>query len=316
MSENTGVPTPEATIEASETGEASTPTASLAEMTGAAKPEASKEPSKEAKVEQAKAESKKKFKLKVDGKEEDFELDLGNEEELKKHLQLSKASQKRMQEMSDLRKQVEEFVEFAKKNPRGLLKELGLDDRKFAEEIINEALEESKKTPEQIEREKLQKELESLKAERDKEKSERERAEFERIKSEQAQKLDDEMTSALDTGGLPKSPYTIKRMADYMLLAARNNVDLNPADIVHLIKKEMQSDLKDFFSASPDELVEELVTSDRITNIRKKALAKSREQASVQNATQVKPTGNTEAKSESSKKDAKKQTVRDWLYNS
>lgn len=279
---------------------------SIAEINGSApKAEAKSEP----------VSNKKKYKLKVDNEEIEEEFDLSNEEEIKKHLQMSKVSQKRMKESADMRKQIEEFLEFAKKDPRGLLRELGHDDKQLAEQILNEAIEEAKKSPEQIEREKLTKELETIKAERDKEKTEREKSEFERLKAEHAQRLEQDMTVALDTGGLPKSPYTLKRMADYMLLAAQNNVDLNPRDVVPLIKKEMQADLKDFFGASPDELIEELVSSERITNIRKKALAKAREQSSVQSANSVKSTG-ADVKPKEEKKEVKKIGLREWLSNS
>lgn len=300
--------------ESSETENTSTSAGpSIAEINGVS--ESKKEPEVKADAPKTQA-SKKKFKVKLDGQEEDVELDLSNEEEIKKHLQMSKVAQKRMAEQAELRQQIEEFLEFAKKDPRGLLRELGHNDRELAEKILAEAIEEAKKSPEQIEREKLQKELEALKAERDKEKTEREKAEFERLKSEHAQKLEQGMTEALSNGGLPKSPYTLKRMADYMLLAAQNNVDLNPSDVVPLIKKEMQSDLKDFFGASPDELIEELITSERIANIRKKSLAKAREQASVQSASSVKSTGADVKPRTEEKKEVKKIGLREWLNNS
>lgn len=263
--------------------------------------------------EEPKKGNKKTLKLKVDGQELEETLDLDDEDSLRKHLQLSKAAQKRMQEYADLRKQVEEFVEFARKDPRALLKEVGYDPEKFAEELMNERIENSRKSPEQLEKERLVKELEQLKKERETEKSAREKAEYERLKNEEAQKLDDMMSQALTSGGLPKSAATVKRMADYMLIAAQNNVDLEPSDLIPLLKKELQDDLKDLFSASPDELVEELVSKERIANIRRSQLAKAKQQAQTQTANQVKSAG--VAKS-SEKAAPKKMTVRDWLRSS
>lgn len=102
--------------------------------------------------------TKKKFNLKVDGKDEQLELDLANEEELKKHLQMSRAAQKRMQQFSEYEKGVKGLFETLKNDPLKVLSDprLGIPDavrKKLAESIINNEIEEMQKSPEQRKRE-------------------------------------------------------------------------------------------------------------------------------------------------------------------
>lgn len=265
----------------------------------------------ESKADKAIKEQIRKFKLKIDGKEE--ELD---EAEVLKRAQLASGAQKRMQEAAQLRKDVEQLIEALRTNPLELLTNpaLGIDIKKVFEDYASRQLEEATKTPEQKEREKLQKELEDLRKQAQSEKEAREKAEFERLKEKAALDLDEQMTAACENAGLPKSPYVIKRMADYMILAAENGVKVAPMDVLPIVKREMQEDLKQFFASSPDDLVEELLSKERISNFRKKALAAAKKP--VETANSIKSTGNSSsAEVQEKKSEGKKQTISSWLRN-
>lgn len=234
----------------------------------------------------------KKFKLKIDGVEEDFELDLSNEEEVKNHLQKSRASSKRMQEAADLRKSAEQFIDMLKKNPRKVLSDpnIGVDLKNLAKEIIDGELEDAAKTPEQREKEQLQRELEEIKDKYKKEEETRKERDFKRLQAEQEEKIQSNIESALKDGGLPKSPYTVRKMAELMILALENGKNLEPKDLVPMLRKQMNSDIKELFSASNDDVLEELLGKDNITRLRKKNVAKVQKQV-AQTAGAVKSTG-------------------------
>lgn len=253
----------------------------------------------------------KKFKLKVHGKEVEEEVDLDNEEELTKRFQLAKAAQVKMQEARELQKAAEEFVNLLKTNPRKVLNDpnIGVDLKKLAQEIINEEIEESQKTPEQREKEKLQRELEELKAKFEREEKERQEREFQRLQAEQEEKIQNDIESALQTGELPKTAYTVRKMAEMMMLALQNDIDLSPKDLVPLLRKQMQADVKDLFGAASDDIIEELVGKERISAIRKKKVAQAQKQV-AQTANAVKPTG-SEVKA--AKKEAKPISIKDFL---
>jgi hypothetical protein len=278
-----------------------------------AAPAASTEPTKE-----EIKELKKRLKIKVDGEEFEEEIDLADEEGLKRHLQMSKVAQKRMQEFSSLRKEVEDFVGAMKdpKQARAIMRELGLNERELAELIINDAIEESKKTPEQLAMEKIEQEKEKLRKELDAIKKEKEESEL-RAKQERFEKeLENEMITAIDKAGVPVSPYMIKRTADFMSLALENNIKLSPAEILPLVISEVKGDIKKLVADMPDEVLEEYLTKDRLSNYRKKAIAKAKEVAQAVGQSQVKATGQSELKTKeekAAKDEPKKMSVRDWL---
>lgn len=237
-----------------------------------------------------------KFKLKVDGREEDFEIDLNDHEQVKNHLQKSRASSKRMEESANLRKSAEQFIELLKTNPRKVLSDpnIGVDLKNLAQEIINDQLEQAAKSPEQIEKEQLQKELQEIKDKYKKDEDDRKDRDFKRLQAEQEEKIQNNIESALKDGGLPKSPYTVRKMAELMMLALENGKNLEPKDLVPMLKNQMNADFKDFFSASNDDVLEELLGKERISSMQKRRIAKVKAtQPTAQTASSVKPTGTT-----------------------
>jgi hypothetical protein len=243
----------------------------------------------------------KKLKLKVDGKEEDFELDLDNDEELIKHLQLGKMGQKRASEKAQLEKELTAFIEALRGDPLSLLEqELGLNKEKIIEDYINNQIEAAKKTPEQLEREKMEKELQALRAERKREKEESERRELERLQQQEFERVDMQMEQALTKSDLPKSPFVVKKIADYMLVAIENGYDVTPEDVIPLVREEMHADLKEMFGALPEDVVEGLLGEQVINKLRKRRVAKAQEARKALPASKVNDTG-TGKKEESNK---------------
>ena len=183
------------------------------------------------------------MKLKVDGREFEeslpFEVEEGSEAEeyLRKNLQMSKMGQSRAQQYSNLEKEVKNFIEELRKNPRKILSDpaIGLDVKDLARQIIEEEIENSKKSPEQLKAEKLEAEIKALKEEKEKEAKQRREEEFERLKTQQIERYDMLMEQALNKTDLPKSPYVVKKMADYMLIGLQNGKDITPEDVPPLV---------------------------------------------------------------------------------
>lgn len=230
----------------------------------------------------------KKYDIVVDGKSESIELDLNDDEAVKKHLQRGKSADNRFKEASDIRKAALDFIDQLRKNPKKVLADpnINVDLKKFAQEIINEEVEQMAKSPEQRDKEKLQKELEDLKEKFKTDEENRKNAEFERLQAEQEQKLTDDISSALDTGGLPKTPYTVKKMAEMMMIALQNDIDLTAKDVVPIIRKQMQAEIKEMLSASSDDVLEEFL-KDQLPRIRKRNVAKAKEIATANNIKQA-----------------------------
>lgn len=270
-----------------------------------------------------KAEAKKTLKslrIKVDGREfeEDLPFELPDDEEavewMKRNLQMSRMGQKRSQELSTLEKEVRQFVDELKKNPRKVLSDptIGIDVKRLAAEIIEEEIENAQKSPEQLEKERLERELKDLKEQREREKEELNQREFERIQQESFERYDMLIGQALEKSDLPKSPYIVKKMADYMLLGLQNGIDLSPTDVVPIIREELQDELKDMFAVMPEEVVEAIIGQDVFTRIRKKNIAKAKQTKVPPTAKNLAADTGKTSKPEA-EKPAQKQSIKDFF---
>lgn len=233
----------------------------------------------------------KKLKLKVDGKEYDEEIDLDNDEELVRHLQLSKMGQKRAQEKTDLEKQMKSFFEAFQKDPFATMQELGQDPNKLIDDYINQQLENAKKSPEQVAHEKLQAELAALKRERETEKETLKNKELERLQQHAFEQYDMQMEQSLTKSSLPKTPYVVKKIADYMLVGLEAGYDVTPEDVIPLVQEEMNSDLKDMFAALPEEQVEALLGEQVLNKLRKRRVAKAQASQAAVNKPKIEDSG-------------------------
>lgn len=224
------------------------------------------------------ANRKKKLKYKVDGEEFDEEIDFDNEEELVKKLQYSKVAHKRMNEKAQLEKEVENFLTELRKNPRKVLSDprIGVDIKQLAASMVEEEIQNSRKSPEQLEKEKLQARLQELEDERKHEKEEAQKRELDTLQQREFERYDTLMTKAIEKSDLPKSPYVVKKMADYMLMGLKDGLDITPEDVLPMVREEIQNDLKEMFAVMPDEVIEAMVGKDVFTRVRKKNVAKAK----------------------------------------
>lgn len=243
--------------------------------------------------EKAIAAMKKKFKLKVDGEEIEEEVDLSNEEDLKKRLQLAKAAQKRMQENAHMKKAVQDFYDLLQNNPDEALSQLGFDPLKFSEERLRREIEEQKKSPQQKEFERQQMELEKHRKELEKLKKEREESELRALEERYHRQLEDEILGAIDgVKDVPRSAYFIKRVSDMMASFIRSGkTDVTAKDIVPIVRKQIKQELKDMYSSAPEDILEELWGKQNLDRLRKKRIAKVREAKKLQSVKDIKSTG-------------------------
>lgn len=226
--------------------------------------------------------TKRKLNLKVDGEEISEEFDPMDDEYMTRQLQLAKMAQKRAATAGDLQKRLDQigsYLEQAKSDPkkfRALAKELGIDEKQLAATIIEEEIANSQKTPEQLAKESLENELRELREEREREQSEWKKREFERLQNQEMERYDIAMSNAIEKSDLPKSPYVVKKMADYMLMGLAKGIDIQPNDVLPLVREEIQEDLRQMFAVLPEETVEKLIGKDVLGKLRKKNVAKAK----------------------------------------
>lgn len=234
---------------------------------------------------EAKAEAKRirELKLKVHGQEYTEELPFEIEEDpevveyLTKQLQLSKAAQRAMQEKSTFEKQVGQFFQDMKSNTKAKLIELGIDPKEFAAQVIEEEIRKAQMSPEQLKQMELEQELNRLREEAKAKEEEFNQRELERVRAIEFEKIDTQMTQALDRSDLPKKPYVVRKIAEYMLIGANNGIDLTPEDVLPLVRQDLLGDLQEVLGSLPEDKAEEFIGKEVLTRFRKKNLAKAKQ---------------------------------------
>lgn len=226
----------------------------------------------------------KKLKLKFNGREieEDlpFEIEEKHADWMTKQRQMAMLGQHKSQEYNQLEREVGAFIEQLR-NPATRRKALsnpaiGMDIKEFAAQVLQEEIEESQKSPEQIREEELTRQLEELRAERETEKEAASRQELERLTDREFERYDNLMSSALESSDLPKSPYVVKKMTEYMIEAVENGMDIEPKHILPLIRNEMLGDVQEMLRSMPPEMVEQILGNDIISALRKNRVAASK----------------------------------------
>lgn len=255
----------------------------------------------------------RKLKLKVDGEEFEEEFDPNDDEYMTRQFQMAKVAQKRMNDFASLQKEVVAFVQDLKKNPRKALSDpaIGLDVKQLAAQIIEEEIAESKKSPEQIEKEKLQAELQEMKAEREREKQDAQAKEYERLVAQTEQQYDLQIDAALQKTELPKEDYIVKRIADYLYVGLKAGRDVSVEDVMPLVEEEMLSDLNHLINVLPDDKLDKFIGKAIQDRMRKKNVAKAK--ATKQAVGSNKTLDVAKKSTDSKKKEGPKKTFKEYF---
>lgn len=269
---------------------------------------------KETKSEKEIKKALKKYELQVNGKKKSIELDFDNDEDVKKYLSKAMAADEKFEEAAMTRKQAEQLVMMLKQNPLAILRhpELGLDVKALATQILNQELDEMQKTPEQKKLEEMEKQLKDREEMLKKIEEEKRQSEMARLQAEAYQQIDDDITDALSTSDLPKSPYVVKRIADAMIEAVNLGYeDVRVGDIMPYVEQQILTEIQAMFEAKPAETMEKIIGKKNLDTYRKSKVSKAKAKP-VETAQQVKDTGAKDKPKEDAK-DEKKVRFKDMF---
>lgn len=209
------------------------------------------------------------FKLKVDGQE----LELP-ESEVLSLAQQGKSASKRFQEAATAKREAQEIVQFLKSNPKQAFQKLGIDVRKFSEDSLMEIIQQEKMTPEQRTAAAERQELASYK-EREKQAAEQAKTAKQDADTMAAAKVYDEtFTKALAEKGVPKTPFTIVRMAQLTIAAQKKNLPIDASKIAQLVREDYQKEHNVLLDGLEGEDLLKFFSKDVLKKISKAQLAK------------------------------------------
>lgn len=211
-------------------------------------------------------EAARKFKLKVDGREEEL-----GEEEVIRYASMGKAANKRFQEAAKMRQEAEQFVSLLKRDPIKALSDpkIGHDFRQLAEQYLSQQLEQEMMSPEQRKAREMEQKL--------REYEDRERQEVETKREQEMRSLEDKyaegftktITDALSMGGVPKTPKTVKRMAELMHKNLQHGFELEPKHLIEMVREDYLAEIKELFGASDGDTLLGLLGDENAGKIRK-----------------------------------------------
>lgn len=255
----------------------------------------------------------KKYKIVTDGVEEEV-----TEKELIAMAQKGKSSDKRFQEASQIKKEAKQLLEMVR-NPEQLEELLSDpaiwgDQRKvveFAQKVLAKQMENEQKSPDVLRAEKAEKELQMIRDQQKRDNEEREKAEYESFVNTQAAQLETQITEAIESSGMPKSPFVLKRVAQVLQSALQQDKQISPKQAMSIARREMEKDLKEFFEVAPDEVMESLINAEKIRGLRNRQLSKIKAQQKA--APDAPSKAKDVAEASSAPKKSEKISMRDFL---
>lgn len=211
------------------------------------------------------------YKVTVDG--EEMEVD---EQELLKGYGHHKAASKKMEEAAMTRKEAEQVLRIFKDNPKEAFKLLGRDARAFAEQVINDELNEALLTPEQRELRDYKAKVQAYEAEQRSIKEQYEKEQMDAQLARQAEQIQNDIISTLETSGLPKTNYTVGRIVYYMQAALQQGYNVVPGDVISYVKDDYVNDIKQMMGGLNEDLIESFLGQDLVRKVAKSTVQKSK----------------------------------------
>ena len=216
------------------------------------------------------------YKVMVDGSE--MEVD---EAELLRGYAHNKAASKRMEEASMSRKEAAQVMRLFQENPKEALKHMGTDVRKFAEQIINEELEEAMMDPRDRELRTYKQQVEEYERASREAKEAYDKEQMEADLNRQAASIQQDIISTLETSGLPKTERTIGRMVYYMQSALAAGYNVTPADVISQVKQDYVYDFKSMIGGLSEDQIEMFLGADLVRKVAKSTVKGEKKMAPV-----------------------------------
>jgi hypothetical protein len=216
-------------------------------------------------------EAIEKFKLLIDGVEEEVD-----KTELIKRAQKATASDKKFQEAAKIRRQSEDLIRLLKADPWRVLQHpsLGHDVRKLAEQFLYERIQEDAMTPEQKESLEAKRKVKEYEDMIQQQKVDDQNKQMATLRAKYEDSYSKDIIETLKVSGLPQTPSTVRRMAYYMHQALLKGYELKANDVVSLVRQDYETEIKELFGPLDAQTLVELLGEDTAKKIRLADLSK------------------------------------------
>jgi hypothetical protein len=155
-----------------------------------------------------------------------------------------------------------------------VLEHLGLDVKNLSENYLLKLIEEQAMP----EHERALKERERVIAEREMKIQQEEALKQQQIEEMQmaqaAEIMNQQIIGAMEEYKLPKTEYTVRRIAHYMFEAGKRGIDASASDVAPFVRKELEQINKSIIDQADPDLISELLGEEKLKAIRQKDLEK------------------------------------------
>ena len=238
----------------------------LEEKKAKAEPSPAKAPEKPKPETPTQAEAKRKLKIK--GKE--LEVD---ETQYHEFAQKGAAATQTWQEAANLKKETEARLAKIKNDPISVLREVGIDVDKLAEDYVWEQIQ-KKANPEEYARIEQQREFDRLKNLEKSVEEEKMTAKKKEAHQYYAQEFDKKIASAITQAKLPRNPRAANRVVDYLEAAIEQGYEPDISEIAANVREDLVKETADLLSEADEDALFELLGPKVIEKIRLALLKK------------------------------------------
>lgn len=181
-----------------------------------------------------------------------------------------------------------QHLEALKNKDFSVLNQLGLDQDELLTTLTEIKAEREAMSPEQIEVQELKAELEKyerMQADHEQKQLEEQKKLEEEAFTQLVQQQDDAITNSiiksLEGSDLPQTPETVMRMGDLMYQALNNGENVDPSDLVQIVKESYHNEFSGLAQAMSGEQLCQMLGEDALKKIRDFDLGRVRKQAPV-----------------------------------
>jgi hypothetical protein len=211
----------------------------------------------------------RKLKLKLEG--QDVELP---ESEVIALAQQGKVSGKRFEEAAKIRQQAAEIIQFAKENPAEFFKKTGMNARQWAEEFLTNELKKEGESPVEKRAREAEEKLAAIEKEKKTAAEKRLQEQKDAQTKEWAQKYDQMFVEALGKSGLPRTAFTVKRMAELQLVNIKKGLELGPDQLAKIVREDYIAEQKALFGQAEGDQLLDMLGEDIVKKLSKAQISR------------------------------------------
>lgn len=215
----------------------------------------------------------KPYEIKVDGKSLWY-----SKEEIVKMAQKGIGADKRFQEAHRMKSAADQFLYLIKNEPMKILNnpKLGLDFKKLAQDYLKNEIDLEMMTPEQRKLHEATKKLEELENEKKVGAEKQKQQQMAAAVKMHNENYERDITETLKTSGLPKTRETVQKIAYYLSEGLKQDVVLKAADVIHLVKADYDSAVKNLFQAVDGDALMSFLGDENVKKINEALMKKIR----------------------------------------